>query len=251
MGDRIYTFPYEILVIWRRHHGDLTDEQTARFLRDPNVDRLGAFPNHVVDGAIRQTPKLSEALEIIRSTRGKPSPVSRPQPRRAPAHHDTASPAPRNTAKRKRRLAARLSAKNRWRKGGTFIRRAQVYADDQRDNPTEAEARLEMILKRMYLGTGRVQVQWIFGKPSAPYILDFFIPEVRLGIEVDGPIHDNPEVKANDEKKAWMARSIGITVRRITNETVLTSEPDILQRQIATWYHEAAKYGQSRKRRPR
>ena len=251
MVDRIYTFAYEILVIWRRHHGGLTDEQTARFLRDPNIERLGVFPNHVVDGAIRQTPKLSEALEIIRSTRGKPSPVSRPQPRHTPAPHNTDSPAPRDTAKRKRRLAARLSAKNRWRKVGTFIRRAQIYADDQHDNPIEAEARLEMILKRTYLGTGRVQVQWIFGKPSAPYILDFFIPEVRLGIEVDGPIHNKPEVKANDEKKAWMARSIGITVRRITNETVLTSEPDTLQRQIAAWYQEAAKYGQSRKRRPR
>ena len=208
MGGRIYTFPNEILVIWCRHYGDLTSEQSARFLRDPYVNRLGAFPSHVVESAIRRTPELSEALKLIRAAPSTPSPATSPQARRPSEAWTQENQEARGSGKKKSRLAARLSAKNRWRKGGTFIRRAQVYADYQRENPTEAEARLEMILRRMYPGTGRLQLQWIFGKPSAPYILDFFIPEVRLGIEVDGPIHNKPDVKANDEKRrGWLEAS--------------------------------------------
>lgn len=251
MGDRVYTFPYEVLVIWRRHHGALTDEQSSRFLRDPNVERLGSFHSYVVEAAIRRTPDLAKALAFITSTQPLSSVAPIPQPRRRPMSPKPKTPVAGATGHRERRLAERLSATNRWRDGGTFIRRAQVYADDQRVNPTEAEARLGLILRQMYPGTGRVQVQWIFGKTSSPFILDFFIPEVRLGIEVDGPIHGHPHVKAKDESKSYFARGIGITLKRVTNETVLRSEPGALRKVITGWYQEAEKYGLSRKRRPR
>ena len=74
---------------------------------------------------------------------------------------------------------------------------------------------------------------------------------MRLGIEVDGSIHDLPEVKARDEDKAYMARSIGITMRRFANDEVLTSSPETIQATVQGWYKEAAQYGLSRRRRPR
>jgi very-short-patch-repair endonuclease len=130
-------------------------------------------------------------------------------------------------------------------------RRVQRWANKNRKQPTEAERQLEVILKELFPRTGDVQVQWIFGRRSAPYIFDFFIPKVRLGIEVDGSIHDRPDVKAKDEAKAAKARSIKITVRRISNEQVFNSNPETIKQIIGCWYREADQHGQSHQRRPR
>lgn len=247
MVDRLETFPYEVLLIWQGLHGPLTDDQVSRFLADPDVRRIGVFHNSLVRQALRQTPSLSEALALARRAQIKSQPVQ-------PIPRSSTEPKPRRQqpqADRQRTLQKRLSAKSRWRKGGYFVRRAQIWADDNRDNPTDAERRLETILRGMFQHIGPLQVQWIFGKPSAPYILDFFLPRVRLGIEVDGSIHNVPEVKARDEHKADMARSIGITMRRFTNDEVLNSSPETIQATVQTWYKQAAQYGLSRRRRPR
>ncbi len=238
-------------MIWERHHGDLPKEYFSHFLDDPIVRTLGEFTNQVVDRAIRRTPNLSEALEFARSSHPTRQPTN---PQRKPGGANQPDPrtaARERLAERKRKTASRLSVNSRWRKGGYFVRRTQVWADENREYPTEAEEQLEVILKGMFPRTGAVQVQWIFGKPSAPYIFDFFIPEVRLGLEVDGSIHNIPDVKTKDEAKAAMAQSIGITVRRISNEQVLNSTTDAIKQIIRDWYREAARHEQSKQRRPR
>lgn len=251
MDKRIRTFPYEVLIIWERHHGHLTTEQSFQFLKDPIIGTLGEFPNQVVDRAIGRTPKLSKALEFARGSHPTRQPTN---PQRKPGvanRPDSRADARERLAGRKRKIASRLSINSRWRKGGNVVRRTQVWADENREYPTEAEGRLEVILKRIFPQTGAVQVQWIFGKPSAPYIFDFFIPAVRLGIEVDGSIHNIPDVKTKDEAKAVMAQSIGITLRRISNEQVLNSTKDAIDNLIRDWYRDAAQHAQSWERRPR
>jgi hypothetical protein len=48
-----------------------------------------------------------------------------------------------------------------------------------------------------------------------------------------------------------MAQSIGITLRRISNEQVLNSTKDAIDNLIRDWYRDAAQHAQSWERRPR
>lgn len=245
MVGRLETFPYEILIIWQRYHRTLNDDEAARFINDSNVMELGTFSNAIVTHAIRQTPILSEATAIARaaqSNRQVVLPVARST---MPMRQEDSEVA------RRRSFHRRLRAKRRWRKGGLIVRRTQIWAEENRANPTDAERRLETLLRGMFPQIGPIQVQWIFGKPSAPYILDFFIPRVRLGIEVDGSIHDVPEIKARDEQKLSEAQRTGITLRRISNADVLNSSPEIIQAMVKTWYADAAREELIRQRRPR
>ncbi len=42
--------------------------------------------------------------------------------------------------------------------------------------------------------------------PVGPYILDFYCPEARLAVEVDGDTHDLPDQIAHDARRdAWLA----------------------------------------------
>ena len=63
-----------------------------------------------------------------------------------------------------------------------------------RKQPTAAENMLWVFLKQKPLGCK-------FGRqhPYGIYILDFYCHQLKLAIEVDGYIHDKPEVKQNDQ----------------------------------------------------
>jgi len=57
-----------------------------------------------------------------------------------------------------------------------------------------------------------------------PYyrIVDFYLPEHKLAIEIDGPSHQDP---AHDRHMdTWFERVQGITILRLTNEQVLRGE---------------------------
>jgi very-short-patch-repair endonuclease len=57
-----------------------------------------------------------------------------------------------------------------------------------------------------------------------PYyrIVDFYLPEHKLAIEIDGPSHQDP---AHDRRMdIWFERVRGITILRLTNEQVQRGE---------------------------
>ena len=94
---------------------------------------------------------------------------------------------------------------------GVTYRRAQHL----RRNLTPAEARLWIALRRRWL-----EVKFRRQHPIGPYILDFYCPEQRLAVEVDGGVHDSEEQAAHDRRRlAWLAVQ-GIRVIRCTNEEV-------------------------------
>jgi len=75
---------------------------------------------------------------------------------------------------------------------------------------TPPEARLWVHVRRRNLGAP-VRRQ----HPIGPYILDFYCPAARLAIEVDGLIHDHPDVQARDRQRdSWLAKQ-GVEVLRI------------------------------------
>jgi very-short-patch-repair endonuclease len=58
------------------------------------------------------------------------------------------------------------------------------------------------------------------------YILDFYCPEYRLGVEVDGSIHDIVEVQERDKNRtAVLLECVGITIVRFTNEEIIATNP--------------------------
>ncbi len=55
------------------------------------------------------------------------------------------------------------------------------------------------------------------------YILDFYTPQARLGIELDGGQHAEPKVKTQDEERVQFLRQFGIEVLRFWNTDVINN----------------------------
>ena len=53
------------------------------------------------------------------------------------------------------------------------------------------------------------------------WIVDFYCPELRLIVEVDGGIHDDPDQKVYDEQRSAQLSEKGLTILRFTNEEVI------------------------------
>ena len=96
--------------------------------------------------------------------------------------------------------------------------RAQIL----RSNPTEAEKALWCHLRRRQLDGFRFRRQ----QPIGPFVVDFFCPEARLVVEVDGGQH---AVRADEdsERTAWL-ESRGYRVVRYWNNEVLGNVEGVL-----------------------
>jgi len=56
--------------------------------------------------------------------------------------------------------------------------------------------------------------------PIGPFILDFYCPEARLAVEVDGATHDGPDQIERDRRRtAWLGRR-GVRVIRLRASSV-------------------------------
>ena len=63
-----------------------------------------------------------------------------------------------------------------------------------------------------------------------PYVLDFYCPELRLCIEVDGDIHDLPENKEKDRERTIFLNQNRIEVIRFRNEEINENIEDVINR---------------------
>jgi cyclase len=82
-----------------------------------------------------------------------------------------------------------------------------------RNRVTTSESLLWEHLKSKQLG-----IKFRRQHPIANYIADFYCHEIKLIIELDGSIHQLPEVLANDIERQKNLESFGITVIRFTNK---------------------------------
>lgn len=98
---------------------------------------------------------------------------------------------------------------------------------------TEAERRLWWYLRRKRMAGVQVYRQ----KPLGGYIVDFFAPQVRLVIEVDGGQHFTTEGLRTDSLRDDALRAMGLLVLRYDNLQVLQHTDavvdDILRQVIA------------------
>jgi very-short-patch-repair endonuclease len=62
------------------------------------------------------------------------------------------------------------------------------------------------------------------------FVIDFYCPKKKLGIELDGKIHDNPDVKNKDENREGFLKEFGIRFLRIKDEEVMNDIEGVLRR---------------------
>jgi very-short-patch-repair endonuclease len=110
----------------------------------------------------------------------------------------------------------------------------RLIADERREHPTRAERTLAAILSGLSEGAldGRFRREWVCG---GRWIVDFYFPEVRLGIEVDGGYHRSTTQKGWDLFKEGGLESAGVTLLRLTNEEVFGDRERLLGKLRQAW----------------
>ena len=99
---------------------------------------------------------------------------------------------------------------------------ASVRARALRNNPTDAESKLWAQLRQRNLDGFRFRRQ----QPIGPYIVDFFCPDARLVVEIDGGQHAARE-NEDAERTEWLG-SRGYRVVRYWNNEVLSNTEGVL-----------------------
>ncbi|BCM92887.1 putative protein [Abditibacteriota bacterium] len=61
------------------------------------------------------------------------------------------------------------------------------------------------------------------------FVLDFYCPEVRLAIELDGPSHDGEEAAQRDESRQQLIESYGIVFLRFSNQEIYQNVQGIVE----------------------
>ena len=94
---------------------------------------------------------------------------------------------------------------------------ALTLARRMRREPTDAERKMWFLLRRERLAGFKFRRQ----HPIGPYILDFYCPELKLAIEIDGIAHDMGDRPERDEKRAAWLTDQGLRIIRIPAADVL------------------------------
>ena len=110
----------------------------------------------------------------------------------------------------------------------------QKFADRRRTNPTRSERELERILNRLNGGVlcGKFRREH---PVSGRWIVDFFFPEIRLAIEVDGPTHATDDQIRRDRQKEADCAKFDITLIRITNREIWGNRGALIEKLRAGW----------------
>ena len=112
-----------------------------------------------------------------------------------------------------------MRSKVRWRANEAV----QEAAKDLRVRMTEAERMLWAVLRRDQMGGLRFRRQHAIG----PFILDFYCASIRLGIELDGPIHDAQ--RELDQARTEALETQHIRVIRFRNEQVISDLESVVK----------------------
>ncbi len=91
-----------------------------------------------------------------------------------------------------------------------------TIAREFRKNPTRAENILWNAIKRDQISGYRFRRQYVV----AGFIIDFYCPKLRLGIEVDGEIHNLDSNKIKDLERENIINQYNINIIRFTNKEI-------------------------------
>ena len=103
-------------------------------------------------------------------------------------------------------------------------KRLESYRKKHRNKSTSAEATFWNLVKNRKFEGLKFRRQYSIGK----YIVDFYCPEIRLAIELDGENHYWQEGIDKDKIKSDFINKNGITILRFENKWVFQDEQFIL-----------------------
>ena len=96
---------------------------------------------------------------------------------------------------------------------------------DLRNSSPQSEALLWAHLRQRPVDSLRFRRQYSVGA----YVLDFYCPEVKLAIEIDGATHDGDDAAEHDaNRQAWIEQ-FGIRFLRFSNQQVRNDINSVLQ----------------------
>lgn len=95
-----------------------------------------------------------------------------------------------------------------------------------RNNSTYAEVYFWQLVKGRQLDGRKFRRQTSIGS----YIVDFYCPEEKLVVELDGEVHFNAEAVKYDKERTEYIESLGIKVLRFENNEVLNNTEFVLNK---------------------
>ncbi len=116
---------------------------------------------------------------------------------------------------------------NPYKQGGMFEGASHIIfanAKHLRRSMTNAEIVLWMHLKKGINGI-KIRRQ----HPIGLYIADFYCHKAKLIIEVDGPVHNNEEVKESDQLRQKELERWGYTIIRFSNQQIIDQTEEVIK----------------------
>lgn len=110
----------------------------------------------------------------------------------------------------------------------------ELIAQERRERPTRAERALTALLNEVngHVLEGRFEREWVCG---GRWIVDFYFPELRLAIEVDGGYHRSEFQLGWDFFKAAELDAAGLTLVRLNNQEVFGDREHLLAKLRRGW----------------
>jgi very-short-patch-repair endonuclease len=99
-------------------------------------------------------------------------------------------------------------------------------AKELRTEMTPAEKLLWSLVRNRKIAGLKFRRQHPIGK----YIADFYCPEKKLVIELDGGIHDTVEQKEHDEGRTAEIENYELKIIRFKNEEVINDSEEVLKK---------------------
>lgn len=95
-----------------------------------------------------------------------------------------------------------------------------------RRNLTKAEKLVWMFLRKRQVKGIKFRRQFSIDQ----FIIDFYCPQLKLTIEIDGDVHEMDNVKDHDEMRQNYLEGFGIQFLRITNDEVFQNLDKVFKR---------------------
>jgi very-short-patch-repair endonuclease len=114
-------------------------------------------------------------------------------------------------------------------RGGRELRMA-LEARDRARGLRKAMTTAEQVLWEALRGQGLDGLKFRRQVPMSCFVVDFYCQHLKLVVELDGGIHDEPRQRAHDENRDIYLESLGCTILRFPNESVLQDLAAVLQK---------------------
>lgn len=125
----------------------------------------------------------------------------------------------------KKRLESKANGKSKKKPqdGLSIFDRAFQFKEKRIVNQTNSEVNFESILQELNMNYEKKKIVFYAKNGSDKksfFLLDFYLPEYKCCIEIDGGYHKSKEVKESDSVRTKILKKEGIWVIRFANKTV-------------------------------